>query len=184
MINPQTQGSYNELRNMSELDRPIPGQSLTNNPEAPLPFEQAPVHTELAPAIDDLLVRLCQPEIFHSIVNALREGLPVGEMAEQILFEGFSQGQWNPDLMLLLVEPTMYILIALADMVDVEPRIDDDDATPDDAQEQISNLEKAIEVAKDKVVPSNIPIGIKSKVEELIEDTPPSSNSLLSKEEG
>tara|TARA_R100000963_G_C4641243_1_gene104867 strand:+ start:775 stop:1329 length:555 start_codon:yes stop_codon:yes gene_type:complete len=183
MINPQTQGSYSDLETLANMEKPIPGQSLTNNPEAPLPFEGPTVHTELAPAIDDLLVRLCAPEVFHSVVNALREGLPVGEMAEQILFEGFAQGQYNPDLMLLLVEPTMYILIALADMVDVEPRIDDDDAAPDDPREQISNLEKAIEVAKDKIVPSQIPLEIKSKVEKLTEDIQPSSNSLLSKEE-
>ncbi len=182
MINPQTQGTYNDLENLASLEQPIPGQSLTNDPEKPLPFEQAPVHTELAPAIDDLLVRLCEPEIFHSIVNALREGLPVGEMAEQILFEGFAQGQYNPDLMLLLVEPTMYILIALADMADVEPRIDDEDEEPD-SEEKITQLEKMIDLAKEKVVPSQVPVAIKSKVEKLTEDIKPKEQSLLSKEE-
>ena len=181
MINPQTQASYDSLQDLSKLERPIPGQSLTNSPDAPLPFEGPPVHTELAPAIEALIVMLCEPEGFHLIVNALRDGLPVGEMAEQILFEGFSQGQWNPDLMLLLVEPTMYILIALADMVDIEPRIDEDDE--DSPEEQISNLEKAIDLAKEKVVPSQVPIKIKSKVEKLTEDIKPSAKSLLSKEE-
>ena len=181
MINPQTQASSDALQNLSQFDRPVPGQSLTNNPDAPLRFEGPPVYTELAPAIDDLIVKLCDPDIFHPVVNALRAGLPVGEMAEQILFEGFSQGQWNPDLMLLLVEPTMYILIALADMVDIEPRIDEDDE--DSPEEQISNLEKAIDLAKEKVVPSQVPIKIKSKVEKLTEDIKPSAKSLLSKEE-
>jgi hypothetical protein len=181
-MNPQTQSSFNELKNLSELDRPVPGQSLTNNPDSPFPFEGPPVHTELAPAIDDLIVRLCAPDIFHPIVDALRDGLPVGEMAEQILFEGFAQGQYNPDLMLLLVEPTMYILIALADMVGVEPRIDDEDdeLAP---EEEITQLEKVIELAKEKVVPSNIPLKIKSKVEKLTEDIKPNEKSLLSKEE-
>ena len=181
MINPQTQGTYNDLENLASLEQPVPGQSLTNDPEKPLPFEQAPVHTELAPAIDDLLVRLCEPEIFHTIVNALREGLPVGEMAEQILFEGFAQGQYNPDLMLLLVEPLMYILIAFADMADVEPKIDDDDEpTP---EEEITQLDKIIEVAKEKLIPSNIPAEIKSKVDKLTKDILPKEKSLLSKEE-
>ena len=181
MINPQTQGTYNDLENLANMEKPIPGQSLTNNPEAPLPFEGPTVHTELAPAIDDLLVKLCEPEVFHIVVDALREGLPVGEMAEQILFEGFAQGQWNPDLMLLLVEPTMYILIALADMADVEPRIDDDDEP--DPEEEISQLEKVIELAKEKVVSSQVPVAIKSKVEKLTENIAPSSPSLLSKKE-
>ena len=182
MINPQTQGTYNDLENLTSLERPIPGQSLTNDPEKPLPFEQPPVHTELAPAIDDLLVRLCEPEIFHSIVNALREGLSVSEMAEQILFEGFAQGQYNPDLLLLLVEPTMYILIALADMADVEPRIDDENEEPD-SEEKITQLEEIINVAKEKVVPSQVPVAIKSKVEKLTENIKPKKQSLLSKEE-
>jgi hypothetical protein len=118
---------------------------------------------------------------FHIVVDALREGLPVGEMAEQILFEGFAQGQWNPDLMLLLVEPTMYILIALADMADVEPRIDDNDDP--DPEEEITQLEKVIELAKEKVVSSQVPVAIKSKVEKLTENIKPKEQSLLSKEE-
>ena len=165
MINPQTQASYNELENLAQLDKPIPGQSLTNDPDKPLPFEQATVHTELSPAIDDLA-----------------DGLPVGEMAEQILFEGFAQGQYNPDLMLLLVEPTMYILIALADMADVEPRIDDEDDDPD-PEEEITQLEKVISLAKEKIVPSQVPSPIKSKVEQLTKNIKPKEQSLLSKEE-
>ena len=182
MINPQTEASFKELQNLSQLDKPIPGQSLTNDPDSPLPFEQASVHTELAPAIDDLIVRLCEPDIFHPVINALRAGLPVSEMAEQILFEGFSQGFYNPDLMLLLVEPTMYILIALADMVDVEPRIDSED-DPSDPEEQLSNIEKAIDMAKEKVVPSQVPAEIAKKVEEQAEKLELPTKSLLSKEE-
>ena len=181
MINPQTQASYDSLQNISKLERPIPGQSLTYSPDKQLPFDCPTVHTELAPAIEALIVMLCEPEGFHLIVNALRDGLPVGEMAEQILFEGFSQGQWNPDLMLLLVEPTMYILIALADMANVEPRIDDDEE--DEPEERLSHIEKAIELAKEKVVPSQVPVAIKSKVKKLTEDIKSSPQSLLSKEE-
>ena len=181
MINPQTQASFKELQRLSEAEQPIPGQSLTNNPETPLPFEQPPVYVELSPAIDDILVRLCQPEIFQGIVGALADGLPVGEMAEQILFEGFVQGQYNPDLMLLLVEPVMYILISFADMVDIEPRIDDEDE--DTPEEQLSNIEQAMEKAKENFVPTQVPSSIKTKVEQLTENIDVKSKSLLSKEE-
>ena len=83
--------------------------------------------------------------------------------------------------MLLLVEPTMYILIALADMANVEPRIDDDEE--DEPEERLSHIEKAIELAKEKVVPSQVPVAIKSKVKKLTEDIKSSPQSLLSKEE-
>ena len=112
----------------------------------------------------------------------MRAGFPVGDMAEQILFEGFSKGQWNPDLMLLLVEPTMYILIALADMADVEPRIDSEDE-PNDAEEQLKNIEKAIDMAKEKVVPTQIPAEISKKVEEQTKELDLPKKSLLSREE-
>ena len=181
MINPQTQESFKELQSLSETALPVPGQSLTNDPDRPLPFEQAPVHVELSPAIDALLVRLCQPEIFQGIVGALAAGIPVAEMAEQILFEGFAQGQYNPDLMLLLVEPVMYILISFADMVDIEPRIDDDDE--DTPEEQLSNIEQAMEKAKENFVPTQVPSSIKTKVEKLTENIAVKSKSLLSKEE-
>tara|TARA_R100001509_G_C4884097_1_gene221287 strand:- start:6181 stop:6729 length:549 start_codon:yes stop_codon:yes gene_type:complete len=181
MINPQTQESFKELQSLSETNLPVPGQSLTNDPDTPLPFEQAPVHVELSPAIDDLLVRLCQPEIFQGIVGALADGVPVAEMAEQILFEGFVQGQYNPDLMLLLVEPVMYILISFADMVDIEPRIDDEDE--DTPEEQLSNIEQAMEKAKENFVPTQVPSSIKTKVEQLTENIDIKPKSLLSKEE-
>ena len=182
MIDPKTQERAENLQAIAKIGRPIPGESLTNSPEQQYPWESPPVHTDLPTAIDALLVELCRPEIFHQLVDSMRAGFPVGDMAEQILFEGFSKGQWNPDLMLLLVEPTMYILIALADMVDVEPRIDSED-DPSDPEEQLSNIEKAIDIAKEKVVPSQVPAEISKKVEEQAEKLELPTKSLLSKEE-
>ena len=181
MINPNTQEKFNNLKQLAQFDSPIPGQSLTNDPDSPLPFERPPVHAELAPAIDALIVRLCDPEMFHPLINGLRGGISVGEMSEQILYTGYRQGQWNMDLMFLLVEPLMYILIALADIVGFEPLIDDDDSSF--SEDEVSNLDKIIDMAKEKIVPSRIPIDIKSKVEELAKDIEPSPQSLLSKEE-
>jgi hypothetical protein len=36
------------------------------------------------------------------------------------LYRGYTQGLWNPDLMLLLIEPTLYLLIAIADYADIK----------------------------------------------------------------
>ena len=182
MIEPQTQESTENLQAIAQIGRPVPGESLTNSPEQQYPWESPPVHTDLPTAIDALLVELCKPEIFHQLVDSMRAGFPVGDMAEQILFEGFSKGQWNPDLMLLLVEPTMYILIALADMADVEHRIDSEDE-PNDAEEQLKNIEKAIDMAKEKVVPTQIPAEISKKVEEQTKELDLPKKSLLSREE-
>ena len=37
-----------------------------------------------------------------------------------VLYRGYTQGLWNPDLMLLLIEPTIYLLIAIADYADIK----------------------------------------------------------------
>ena len=182
MIDPRTQESAENLQAISQIGRPIPGESLTNSPEQKYPWEGPTAHTDLPSAIDALLVELCRPEIFHQLVDSMRAGFPVGDMAEQILFEGFTKGQWNPDLMLLLVEPAMYILIALADMADVEPRIDSEEE-PNDPEEQLSNIEKAIDMAKEKVVPAQIPAEIIEKVEQQTQALDLPNKSLLSKEE-
>ena len=66
-------------------------------------------------------------------------------------------------------------------MVDIEPRIDDDDE--DTPEEQLSNIEQAMEKAKENFVPTQVPSSIKTKVEKLTENIAVKSKSLLSKEE-
>ena len=177
-INRNTQESFDNLNALTKVGAPIPGESLTNSPDNPMPWEGPSKHSELAPAIDQIITELCTPEIYHPVVDSMRAGFPVAEMAEQVVFDGFSKGMWNPDLMLLLVEPTMYILIALADMADVEPRIDMEDDIDDD-ETQLSNIGKAIEVAKEKVNPKQIPKDISNKVKELLADVDKENKSLL-----
>ena len=38
----------------------------------------------------------------------------------QVLYAGFKEGQWNPDLMMMLLEPLMYVVIALCEKAGVE----------------------------------------------------------------
>jgi hypothetical protein len=58
--------------------------------------------------------------------------MPVMDMAQVILFGGFSQGKWDVNLMMLLVEPTAYMLLALAERAGIDPVIfrgeEEDDA--------------------------------------------------------
>jgi hypothetical protein len=188
MINPQTQESFKELQSLSETNLPVPGQSLTNDPDTPLPFEQAPVHVELSPAIDDLLVRLCQPEIFQGIVGALADGVPVAEMAEQILFEGFVQGQYNPDLMLLLLEPVMYMIMALAervglgDLLGYEGEQSEDEYDEEEKQEKLMVLKDTIKNQINQVSEKSIE-GMPSLQKQILNFEPSEKvQSLLSKD--
>jgi hypothetical protein len=49
--------------------------------------------------------------------------MPVMDMAQVILFGGFSQGKWDVNLMMLLVEPVAYMLLALAERAGLDPTI-------------------------------------------------------------
>ena len=103
------------LKFLSTNGRPIPGESLTNSPDAPYPWEQPTQFTELEPAIDALFIELTEPEAYHSIINLVDNKVPLGDITQIILTDGFQKGMWNPDLLLLLIEPTMYMIMALAE---------------------------------------------------------------------
>ena len=158
-------------------DRAVPGQSLTNDPDSPLPFEQAPQFTDLATAIDYTFVEITEPETFHNMLDAMRNGMPVLNLAERITFEGFQEGLWNPDLMLQLIEPIAYMLMTFADKANFVPIISLDEEP--DEEEELNNLENLIETLKRDFVPGNIPKEIKEKVAELEIPKEPEQRSLL-----
>jgi len=173
------------LKFLSTNGRPIPGESLTNSPDTPYPWEQATQFTELEPAIDALFIELTEPEAYHSIINLVDSKVPLGDIAQIVLTDGFQKGMWNPDLLMLLIEPTMYMIMALAEKAGIMDAIvyqGEDEEEEDEYNEQLSSIEKAIDIAQDRVVPKAkagvIPKDIETK---LAEFTPPEQPSLLEK---
>ena len=165
---------------------PIPGQSLTNNPDTPYPWEGETTFTEVRPAIDALFIEVTEPEAYHTLMGSLHDGMNIGDIAQILLYDGFTKGIWNPDLMLLLIEPTMYMLLGLAEQAGIpDPLLyRDEEKEPLDTEEQLEGLEKAIEIAKDKIVPKaqkgHLPKEIEEKIERFL---PPEQRSLLSPSE-
>jgi len=68
----------------------------------------------------------------------MNNGMSIGKITEMLLFIGFTKGQFNPDMMLLLLEPTMYMLLAIAEAVGINPILDEDDhiITDEDIDEE------------------------------------------------
>ena len=85
----------------------IPGSSLTADPDDPAPYEKPPEYTDIHAASEWLF-------------SELIEGIPVMDIAQVILFTGFTQGKWDVNLMTLLAEPTAYIIMALAERAGVD----------------------------------------------------------------
>ena len=161
---------------IASAGKPIPGQSLTADPDQSRPFEGQPEFTVFKEALDYIASELLEPEAYLNIVVALGDGIPVTDMAMQIGYVGFREGKWNPDLMLLLIEPLMYLLMALCEKAGVEYRIDSEDDDEDDALDGSLVEQKAkniAEAAKSKIkksagIPAGIiPIDIQEKIEEL-----------------
>jgi hypothetical protein len=172
------------LEFLANNGRPIPGESLTNSPDNPYPWEQAPQFTELQPATDVLFLELTEPEAYHSTMDLIKSGVSVGDVAQVILTDGFQKGMWNPDLMMLLIEPTMYMIIAFAEKAGIQDYItyQGEDEEPDDDNEQLAGIEEAIDIAQDKIVPKAKAGIFPKEIEERLEKfTAPEQPSLLEK---
>jgi len=153
----------------------VPGQSLTSNPETPRPFEQAPKYVELQPALDTLFIQLTEPEAYRAIVDLIDDGNTISDVAQIILTMGFQDGLWNPDLMMILIEPTMYLIMSLVEKAGrleyTIVRDDEDDANDSEPeQEDISQLEKILVTAKNKATKNSKSVKMPSTLAEKLDD--------------
>jgi hypothetical protein len=120
---------------------PIPGQSLTASPEQPRPFEGQPEFTEFREALDATVAELLREEIYMPLMQTINGGMPLTDIAMNILYTGFREGKWNPDLLMTLAEPLIFVLMALAEKSGIEYRItgDEEDDLDEEEKESLSN---------------------------------------------
>lgn len=147
------------LEFLGQMQRPIPGQSLTNSPDSPYPWEQPPEFTEIQPAIESLYVSLTEDDAYEAIVDLIDADNTIADAAQVVLYAGFEEGLWNPDLMTLLIEPTMYLIMGLVERagrleykIDREPEVEDEE----DKLQQVTAMEQllskaAVQAEEDKV---------------------------------
>ena len=109
--------SQETMELVDPFSKPIPGQSLTNDPDNPYPWESPPEFVNVNAAIDSIVMNMLgDEEKLANIIEVLASGeIPIAGIAQIILEDGFRKGKYNPDLMLLLAEPLMVILMALAE---------------------------------------------------------------------
>ena len=109
--------SQETMELVDPFSKPIPGQSLTNDPDNPYPWESPPEFVNVNTAIDSIVMNMLgDEEKLANIIEVLASGeIPIAGIAQIILEDGFRKGKYNPDLMLLLAEPLMVILMALAE---------------------------------------------------------------------
>ena len=151
------QEEYNQeaVDAFANTGRPIPGQSLTSNPDEPRPFEGPPEFTNFKEALDYTVVELLEPEAYLSLMGAVGDNVPILDLVMQITYVGFREGKWNPDLMLMLVEPLIFVLMSLAEKAGIEYRIDSEDDDEDDDTLFEERAKNIADVAKEKLQNSN-----------------------------
>ena len=154
---------------LSTMERPIPGESLTHDPEQPRAFEQAPKFTKLNEAQEEIFMKLTSEEAFMPIMQLIDSGeATIMDVTQNLLYAGFSAGQWNPDLMLLLAEPTAYTIMALAERAGIEYEIDNEPEDKDPSDKLAQTMSKKAPESK-KVDKTAIAPEVVKKLEEVPE---------------
>ena len=183
-----------EIYNQEAVDalvnagKPIPGQSLTNDPDQRYPWESPPEYTDYKQALNFIADQLLDKEVYVPMMKGIGAGVPITDITLQMLQAGFEQGKWNPDLLMMLIEPTVYTLMALAEKANIQYRINGDeeeDMDEDDEKDiQMMKQKNLQELVKTKVSQeSKVPSGVVPR--EILKqiDNMEMPQSLLSREE-
>ena len=135
------------LGNSLNTGRPVPGQSLTNSPEDKYKWESPPEFTNHKEASMYVFETVTVPETTANLLISVINGVSIIDLASIILYSGFLEGKWNPDLMTLLMEPTMYMIMALAEKAEINYVLD---AGEDEKTKQMSP-DKEVELMKSNI---------------------------------
>jgi|3_EtaG_2_1085321.scaffolds.fasta_scaffold03469_1 hypothetical protein len=177
------------LEQSIQVGRPVPGQSLTNSKDQPYNWERPPVITEPKEAMYAVFNNLIEPETITNVLISISKGMGVIDIASILLYTGFIEGQWNPDLMIILMEPTMYMIMALAEKAEIEYVIETGDeflsdytATKDSTKQIKKDLVSldALTDIKEKTISKVSSQSIPKEIKEQVENVEISS-SLLEK---
>ena len=159
-----------------ERGKAIPGQSLTNAPDQPYNWEKPAEYTNPRETMMYIFEQLTVPETVTNILLSLSNGVGVIDIASSVLYSGFLEGKWNPDLMTLMMEPTMFMIMALAEKAEIDYVLDsgDDVAVKEMSPEKqletlqggINELDNIRKQAANRVNPQSVPAEIREVIEE------------------
>ena len=132
---------FREAEN-NPFDAPVPGQSFTDKP-GNYPWEHSPQYTDTSEAADYVWDRLSQPEFAEQVIAMLDAGIPVEAIGRIIIFAGFTEGKWTPDVAFIIAEPVMKMIAAVGIHGGVKKfRMSMQDLTNDKQMQSISKIKK------------------------------------------
>ena len=124
-----------EEANINPFNAPTPGESLTNSPDMPKQWETPPQYIEEDEAMEAVYLELTAEDNLMPLIDLINDKTPLDQIAQVLLYRGYSKGLYTPDLMLMLAEPTIYLLIAIADYADIKDYVlyENEEDDPDGA---------------------------------------------------
>jgi uncharacterized protein (DUF2344 family) len=91
--------------------------------------------------------------------------------------QGFQDGLYNPDMMLMIAEPLAYMIAALAERADVDFTVmNDDDEKPTEEEEELPVMNQAMKSIEKPEMDEDFPAGVAEKLDQV---EPPKQRSLL-----
>lgn len=131
---------------LSMMDAPIPGQSLTQNPDTPLPFETPPEYNSVDDAADAIFQSLTGEESYRQTMQMLDSGVPATLISQSIIMFGASEGKWNMDMAMMLMEPVSIMVAGLGKKAGIDVVM-----TPPKKEPKDVDTERLSKMFKDKV---------------------------------
>ena len=153
-IQKHDQAALDQMVSLSSKGGPIPGQSLTSDPEQPRPWEKPPAFSNPREALMNISKLILQPEAIKGTIGALVDGAAVADIATAILYANFTEGDISPDTMLLLMEPVMYLIMSIGEEANIKYNIEADDMDemdeedPEEVEEKINEFRNVFEDIK------------------------------------
>jgi len=122
------------------FDAPVPGQGLTDKP-GNYPWEHPPQYTDTMEASEYIWDRMTQPLFVKQIIAMLDAGIPVEAIARIVVFSGFTEGKWNPDVGFMLAETVVKMVATIGFTAGVKKfRISMQDLTNNREMKTILNI--------------------------------------------
>jgi len=160
------------------FDAPVPGQSLTDEPQN-YHWEHPPQYTNINEAAEVIFNRLTEDDAALNMLAMLKSGVPVEAIVRTLIFAGFSEGKFNPDLGILLAPIVMAMIVGIAKRAKLkEIVVTMDDKSPTKIAEEFLVRKKF-----DKVI-SDLKVEAENKEEEEVEPMPeqPMRTGLMERE--
>ena len=180
----EDQEALDQMVERTSRGGPIPGQSLTSNPDQPKSWETPPTFPNPREALKHITTLILQPEAIKGTIGALLNGVAVGDIATSVLYTSFTEGDISPDVMLMLMEPVMYLIMNIGEEANIKYNIEKDDMDeideedPEEVNEKINEFRsvfadiknskpvKSVNKEKLKTDPNILPQSILAKVKE------------------